>query len=629
MIFDFLCFFIFRNDFHFMKKSVLLVLFTLILLQLQAVDKFSFAFLTDLHIQLKNNQPAIDLENIVADVNKNTTLSFVLVGGDITESGDLPSLQRAKEILQKLRKPFYIVSGNHDTKWSESGATDFVKVFGYDRFCFESHGICFVGFNTGPVIKMGDGHISPYDVKWIDEQLKKLPTGTPVIAVTHYPLQNGDVDNWILMTDMLRNYNVQAVLNGHYHRNALLSYDGLPGIVNRSTLSAGKPTGGYSVYQVNAELEVSEAKPGEELRSWLKLPLDVKKYDAPDKSLRPSGEMNSRVKKVKIKWTYKAGSSVFTTPVVAKDKLYFGDDLGNMVALKLSSGQYFRKTETGSRIISSPAVSSGKLVFASTNGGIYCFDVASGREMWQMKTPKAVLGCPEIKNDTVYIGGSDGCFRAIDLKTGKQLWAFNQLKGYVESKPVIANGKVIFGAWDTNLYALNCKTGELVWKWNNGNVGIHYSPAAVCPVVSGNKVFIVAPDRFFTALDVETGAVIWRTNKHEVRESIGISEDKKTVFARCMNDSVVAMDATSSVEKLIWKTSAAFGYDINSCMLTENKGTLLFGTKNGLITAMDAKTGKLKWQYKFGNSIVNTIVPLRKNECIFTTTDGYVVRMKY
>ena len=96
-----------------------------------------------------------------------------------------------------------------------------------------------------------------------------------------------------------------------------------------------------------------------------------------------------------------------------------------------------------------------------------------------------------------------------------------------------------------------------------------------------------------------------------------------------MNDSVVAMDATSSVEKLIWKTSASFGYDINSCMLTENKGTLLFGTKNGLITAMDAKTGKLKWQYKFGNSIVNTIVPLRKNECIFTTTDGYVVRMKY
>ncbi len=612
-----------------MKKPFLLIFFALLLLQLQAAEKFSFAFLTDLHIQLINNQPAIDLENIVADVNKDTTLSFVLVGGDITESGDLPSLQRAKEILQKLRKPFYIVSGNHDTKWSESGATDFVKVFGYERFCFESHGICFVGFNTGPVIKMGDGHISPYDVKWIDEQLKKLPPEMPVIAVTHYPLQNSDVDNWFLMTDMLRNYNVQAVLNGHYHRNALLSYDGIPGIVNRSTLSAGKPTGGYSIYKVNTELEVSEAKPGEELRSWLKLPLDVKKYDAPDKSLLPSEDINNKYKNIKIKWVYNAGSSVYTTPVVAKNKLYFGDDRGSFISLDLATGKFYRKIDTNSRIISSPVISKRKLVFGSTNGCIYCYDIVFGNEQWLYNTPKAVLGCPAINNDTVYIGGSDGCFRAIDLKTGKQLWNFSQLKGYVESKPVIANGKVIFGAWDTNLYALNCKTGELVWKWNSGNPGIHYSPAAVCPVVSGNKVFVVAPDRYFTALDVETGTVIWRTNKHEVRESIGISEDKKTVFARCMNDSVVAMDATSSVEKVIWKTSAAFGYDINSCMLTENKGTLLFGSKNGLITAMDAKTGKLKWQYKFGNSIVNTIVALRKNECVFSTTDGYVVRMKY
>lgn len=159
--------------------------------------------------------------------------------------------------------------------------------------------------------------------------------------------------------------------------------------------------------------------------------------------------------------------------------------------------------------------------------------------------------------------------------------------------------------------------------------GIHYSPAAVVPVYANNKVFITAPDRYWTALNAQTGEVVWRTNKHEVRETVGLSENGKVVFSRCMNDSVVALDATSNTPKVLWKTSAGYGYDHNPSMLSNKDGIIVFGTKNGLLLGVNAKTGAVLWRHKIGNSIINTVTMLPKRECLLTTTEGVVARIKY
>jgi outer membrane protein assembly factor BamB len=428
---------------------------------------------------------------------------------------------------------------------------------------------------------------------------------------------------------LLRKYNVQAVLGGHYHRNVIFSYDGIPGIINRSTLKAKETTGGYSLYTISDSIHVAEKKTDQAERKWMAIAVEPKQYGAPDLALRPSYAINQNVKNVKEVWRLDTRVGIYTSPAVHGKHVYYGDDLGIFHCVKLSNGKSVWSFKTGSRIISSPTVSNNKVVFGSTDGNIYCLDAKSGKLIWKVATAKAVMGCPLIQNDTVYIGGSDGCFRALRLSDGKLIWAFDKLKNYVETRPVIANGKVMFGVWDSYFYALNVNDGSLAWKWNNGQTGMHYSPAAVLPVVSANKVFITAPDRFWTALDVETGKVVWRTKQHEVRETVGLSEDGKVVFSRCMNDSVMAVDALADYPKLLWKTNAAFGYDHNSSMLIERGGTVVFGTKNGLLLGIDAKNGNVLWRYKIGNSIINTITALSKNECVLTTTEGVVARIKY
>ena len=614
------------------KKYFRFITLFVFLLQLPfeafSASSFKFALFTDLHISVANPVPALDLQNAVNEINATDGIDFVIVSGDVSENGDKSSLQDAKKMLDKLRIPYYITAGNHETKWSESGATDFAKIFGNDKFSFHHKGCEFIGFTSGPIIKMGDGHIAPQDIDWVKSELNKTGNKVPFFVITHYPLLTGDVDNWYEMTDVIRQFNVQAVLNGHYHRNVILNYDGIPGIVNRSTLRAKDLVGGYSIYSISDSIRVFEKKIKQNQRLWLTLPFENRDYDKANVKLRPSYEVNKSYKNVREKWRLDTRIGIYGTPAVSDKLAFYGDDFGFMNAVLISNGKLQWKYKTGNRIISSPTVKNGKVVFGSTDGNIYCLKAKTGELIWKFETENAIMGNPLINNDTIFIGGSDGCFRAIGLNTGSLIWEFCNLKGYVETKPVVAQNKVYFGAWDTYFYALNRTDGSLAWKWNNAQ-GSHYSPATVLPVYSDGKIFITAPDRFWTSLDARTGNVIWRTNRHEVRETVGISEDGNTIFSRCMNDSVVALDARTDFPKQIWKTNAAYGYDHNPSMLIERNGIIVFGTKNGLLHGIDAKTGAVLWRHKIGNSIINTVNIISKNECILTTSEGVVARIKY
>src|SRR5688500_18413513 len=82
---------------------------------------FRFAFISDTHIGSPDGKAEEDLRRTVEDINKQTGIAFVVLTGDITELGTDDEIRRAKELLDLLKIPYYIIPGNHDTGWSESG----------------------------------------------------------------------------------------------------------------------------------------------------------------------------------------------------------------------------------------------------------------------------------------------------------------------------------------------------------------------------------------------------------------------------------------------------------------------------------------------------------------------------
>ena len=591
---------------------------------------FSFALLTDTHISTSNPRPMEDLQRSIADINQNPEIEFVVVTGDLTESGDRASIEAIKAALEQLHVPFYAASGNHETTWSESGVMDFSRVFGDSRFAFSHNGMYFIGFNSGPVIRMADGHVAPQDIAWLKHNLDSVSKAgeAPIFVFTHYPLKNGDVDNWYDVTDVLRQHNVQCVMGGHYHRNLVFDCDGIADVLNRSNMRGNDTINGYSIITVTDSIRFHEKRIGQVMQQWLSLPFGKKEYGVSDASLRPDFSVNKAYKQVKRVWHKSLRGGIYSTPVTDGKSLFVGDDVGVMYSIDQKTGATNWTFDTGMRIVGSPAVSDGVVVFGSTNYNIYGLDAKTGEELWHVATNQAVMGAATIHEGIAYIGGGDGRMFAIDIHTGKVKWTFDELKNYVLTRPLVYEDQLYFGTWDTHFYSLNLADGSMVWKWNNGKSNPKLSPASVWPVAANGKVFITAPDRYFTCLDAETGAEIWRTNEYKVRETVGLSEDGKTVYSKCMWDTIVALDAASDDVQLRWASHADFGYEHNPAMPLEKDGTLWVSTKNGLLFGMDAQTGEVRWRHKIGNSILNTPLPLSGKDCIFTSSEGTITYIR-
>ncbi|HPB89552.1 MAG TPA: metallophosphoesterase, partial [Bacteroidales bacterium] len=244
-----------------MKRIIFIAALCLSTLMLAAqTSAVKFAFIADTHIAegSGNND---DLVQCINDINKlQKELQFVIFAGDITEFGSDEEIFLAKELIDKLEIPYYIVAGNHDSKWSESGCNTFEKVFGYENFEFEAGGIKFLGSNSGPNMRMAPALMPHESLVWLDSIAKVIPREQPVIFVNHYP-QDTSMLNYFQVLNALKQTNIQLVMGGHWHRNTVLDYDGIPGVLGRAPAAGRNGHVGYNIVTIsNQRISICERK---------------------------------------------------------------------------------------------------------------------------------------------------------------------------------------------------------------------------------------------------------------------------------------------------------------------------------------------------------------------------------
>ena len=281
-----------------------------------------------------------------------------------------------------------------------------------------------------------------------------------------------------------------------------------------------------------------------------------------------------------IKWKFKTGGAVISTPAVSDGTAYFGSNDHFLYAVNLADGAQRWKFKTGSRVTSSPAVYQGRVYVASYDGNIYAVDAKTGAQVWKFASEG------ERRFTGKHLHGSDPAAESMP----------DPFDFYLSS-PTISEDTLYVGSGDGNVYALDAASGALRWKFHTGDV-VHASPA-----IANGLVYIGSWDSYFYAIDAKTGKEHWRFKTgedHKIANQVGIQSSATiangTVYFGCRDSNLYALDAATGAKK--WAYSNKGSWVISTPIVKD--GTLYFATSDtGLFAALDAKTGELKYSLSF------------------------------
>lgn len=605
-----------------MKIRRLILLFVLSFISLY-VNAEKITLLSDIHVTPGNHREEM-LKKVIEDINSNET-ELVILSGDLTEEGSDEQLKNVKSILDNIKKPLFVIPGNHENNWSQSACKTFFDIWGNDRFVTETENLVIIGINCGPYMKMGDGHVKHEDLVWLDKNLsERVKDGKKVLSICHYAL-NADLDSYREYVSILKKYPVVAHLNGHYHHYKKYRVENIE-VMHCRSLEMGKenPTFGYSIVDIQAD---SVKLYNKELNKSPELKFDYKIDHTTITPIEKSENFDTEIPSdFKIELAYRDEASVFTRVGVDKNNIYIGNSLGYVKSVNKNNGNvnWFYKTEAG--LFSRPAVTKKHVIVPTADKRMLWIDKKTGAIDKNIIANGPYVADGIIVGDVLYQGGYK-VFQAWDIDRAVLKWELNDLKNYCQASPAVYKDCIAFGAWDTYLRKVNMKTGELDWKWNNGKDRNMLGPGNCVPVIANGKVIVVAPDRYMTAINWKTGEQIWRDKSHKYRESLGGSEDGKRVYAKTMDGEIVCVSTEGDKFNELWMVDAGLGYEHAPCIVLEHNGVVYAGSRRGIIAAIDVKTKQLLWRKQLGASEVNGFDVDEKGNVYFSLIEGTIWRI--
>ena len=276
--------------------------------------------------------------------------------------------------------------------------------------------------------------------------------------------------------------------------------------------------------------------------------------------------------RLKLKWTFKTGSWIVSTPVIGYGRVFIGSTDGLVYSLDLLSGERSWEFDTEDDIEASPLLlesvvyignlsgdffaldaESGELkwksncgnsIYGSANwfrdpGGerfnvivgsydarLYCFDAASGELKWTYETDNYINGAPATDGEVVVFGGCDELLHIVELKDGTkvgEVWAGS----YIPGSAALVDKRAYVGHYDNQLVCIDVEAKEKVWTYEDREQG---GPFFSSPAIGEDRIVIGSRDSFLHCLERKTGERIWTfRTRDEIDSSPVIAGDKVVI----------------------------------------------------------------------------------------------------
>jgi Icc protein len=243
-------------------------------------QNFKFAFISDSHItHVKGGKFVRNWDRgLIRSVAESNLLTprpdFIIYGGDIAQFGLPEEIDHGLELMSALKGKVYYVMGEHDF-YVDLGEYWESKL-GPQYYSFDHKGVHFIVLNSIltydewmykkwptqmdrmlEMARLDNPHGSPFMVgakqrKWLKEDLAKVDKNTPIVVVSHSPLQkiyrgwNFWTEDAEQIQDMLKPFKKVTVLYGHVHQ---IQYNQIGHISFHSAMATAWPWPYPSTYK--------------------------------------------------------------------------------------------------------------------------------------------------------------------------------------------------------------------------------------------------------------------------------------------------------------------------------------------------------------------------------------------
>ena len=327
---------------------------------------------------------------------------------------------------------------------------------------------------------------------------------------------------------------------------------------------------------------------------------------------------------LQLAWVKNVGANLYmTSPLIYDGGVYtasIDEDLNGkayIYAFEAINGTLLWKYKVRSSVKNTIAADSGIILAQDVLGYLYAIDAKEGRLCWESKLPvrslPALVDGLVAENGVVYAGTGKG-LSAFDVKTGKCIWRnqeWSQGEGTTSTLSV-GNGVLVGSVQWTGLYGNDIKTGKMLWR--RSDYGLHNRAASAA--IHNGLLYIISGKSLFI-LEVTTGRIVVRK---ELPYNVDVTStplltDDEIIFGTA-EEGLVAVDSRTLEEKWHFMVGDALIYTApyrrpvsgtieTSPVLAGN--TIYVGASDGVLYAVDVKTGKKCWKHKMGAPIFGTV----------------------
>ena len=164
----------------------------------------------------------------------------------------------------------------------------------------------------------------------------------------------------------------------------------------------------------------------------------------------------------------------------------------------------------------------------------------------------------------------------------------------IVSSPVHKDGVIYFGGDDGYIYAVDAADGRQRWKRKTDG------PVPATPAIDGDTLYVGSYDGKFYALDARTGALRWKFTTEGERRF-----EAKGLHGMLPKNQTIA---------------DAFDVFLSSPVVAA--GIVYFGSGDGHVYALDAKSGELRWKFRTGD-VVHASPAYADGVVFFGSWDSY------